>query len=210
MSQRPWFIALMVLIAGTAFWLAAAGPDQLLGIDAGNLGIVILLTCLWTTLWWLSRVPAETLESSASHGEWQAWIGLVFLGLAIAYFVIKLPLFAVSGPITEHPDAARAGRNVVLLVVAWLVLSSVLGGRWRNRVHSDERDREIAQRACGWGRGTLVALVFGLAVTLGFSPSERLAWATPLLLANLLILLAMVSHWVEIAAQALAYWRDRH
>lgn len=210
MQARSWRVLALATVAGVAFWLAAAGPKQILGVDAGNLGVMVLLACLWASMWWLSSVPVEDLEAAASPAEWEAWIGLIFLGLAIVYFLIKLPLFAVTGPITEHPDAARAGRNVVMLGIAWVVLSAVLGGRWRDRTQVDERDRLIAARACSWGRGVLVALLAVLALQLGLSPVDRLAWATPVMLANLMILAMMVAHWVEIAVRAVSYWRERH
>lgn len=210
MTLRPWLVLLVILVAGMAFWLATAGSGHLLGVDAGSVGVALLLGCMWFSLWWLARVPVAVLDGAASPAEWQAWIGLVFLGLAIMYFLVKLPLFAVIGPIAEHPGAARAARNGVALLMGWFVLSSVLGGRWRARVQLDERDREIAARGCAWARGVLVAAMFVLAATMGLTPADRLAWATPLLLAHLLILIAMLSHWGEMAVQAVSYWRDRH
>lgn len=210
MPVRSWRVLALAVVAGMAFWLAATGPKEILGVDVGNLGIVALMACLWLSLWWLSSVPVEELEAAASPSEWEAWIGLIFLGLAIVYFLVKLPLFVVAGPITEHPDAARAGRNVVMLGIAWVVLSTVLGSRWRDRAQVDERDRQIAARACSWGRGVLVALLAILAVLLGLSPADRLAWATPVMLANMMILAMMMAHWVEIAVQAISYWRERH
>jgi hypothetical protein len=209
MNARSRIVPVMAAVAGLAFWLAIAGPGRLLGIDTGNVGVAMLLGGLWLSLWWLSRVPVETLQGTASPAEWQAWIGLGFLGMAIVYFLVKLPLFAAPGPLTDHPEVARAGRNGVMLLVGWFVLSSVLGRRWRERVQLDERDREIAARGCTWARGFLVAALFVLAVTLALTPPGRLEWATPVLLAQALILIAMVSHWIELAVQAASYRRDR-
>lgn len=200
----------VAVIGGVAFWLATARPGHLFGIDTGHIGVLALIGCLWLSLWWLSKVPVEDLDATASPAEWEAWIGLVFLGLAITWFLIKLPMFVVDGPITAHPDAAWAGRNVVMLVVAWLVISSVLGRRWRGRAQVDERDRLIAARACSCGRTALLVLLAVLAGTLGFSPTDRLQWATPVMLAHLLILAMMLAHWLEIAVQAVSYWRERH
>ena len=39
---------------------------------------------------------------------------------------------------------------------------------------------------------------------------SRLQWATPVMLAHLLILAMMLAHWLEIAVQAVSYWRERH
>lgn len=210
MNGRPGWVLSVALVGGVAFWLATARPGHLFGIDTGHIGVLTLIGCLWLSLWWLSRVSADDLEAAASPAEWEAWIGLVFLGLAIAWFLIKLPMFVVDGPITAHRGAAWAGRNVVMLVVAWLVISSVLGRRWRGRAQVDERDRLIAARACSWGRTALLVLLAVLAGTLGFSPTDRLQWATPVMLAHLLILAMMLAHWLELAVQAVSYWRERH
>ena len=110
----------------------------------------------------------------------------------------------------HNPQATAVGRNLVLLLVAWAVLSSVVASRWKGRVQEDERDRDIARQASGWGRGATIACVVALAVTLGFSPAERLLWASHLMIANLLVLALMCGCLFEYATTAVAYWRDRH
>lgn len=209
MAPRPWMFAPLLAIAAVATALLLAGPERLLGVDTGNVGVALLITATWTSLWLVAALPASGLEGEVSPGEWQAWIGSAFLAVAVAWFALKLPLFAVPGPIWANPDAAAAGRTVVMLMVAWAIVSAVLAGRWRERVSSDERDRQIEARAAGRGRALLVLLLVALAVTLGFSPSDRLHWATPLLLANLLLLFLMLSSLVESALTAVSYWRDR-
>lgn len=200
----------VAVIGGIAFWLATARPGHLFGIDTGHIGVLAMIGCLWLSMWWLSRVPADEMAAAASPAEWEAWIGLVFLGMAIGWFLLKLPLFAVEGPISEHPGVARGGRNVVMLVIAWLVISSVLGQRWRGRAQVDERDRLIAAGACRRGRTALLVQLAILAGLLAFSPADRLQWATPVMLAHLLILAMMLAHWLELAVQAVSYWRERH
>lgn len=80
-----------------------------------------------------------------------------------------------------------------LLLVAWSVLNGVLGPRWKGRVQKDERDHRIAQHATGWGwgRDVVTCCLVGPAMMLAFSPAERLAWATHLMIANLLVLALM-------------------
>lgn len=209
MTLRPWLPIAMLGIAGLAIWLLLVGPDRLLGLDTGHLGMVLLVTATWSSLWLVGSMPASALEGAASPGEWQAWIGSAFMAVAVVWFALRLPLFAVPGPVWENPDAAAAGRTLVMLLVAWAIVSSVLAGRWRDRVQRDERDRQIDARASAWSRHALVVMLIALAVTLGFSPSERLQWATPLLLANLLLLLLMLSSLLESAVTAISYWRDR-
>ena len=48
-----------------------------------------------------------------------------------------------------------------------------------------------------------------LAVTLGLSPVERLAWATHFMIANLLVFALMWGWLCEYVATAMLYWRDR-
>ena len=80
-----------------------------------------------------------------------------------------------------------------LLLAAWSVLNGVLGPRWKRRVQEDERDHRIAQHATGWGRGrgAVTCCLVGPAMMLAFSPAERLAWATHLMIANLLVFALM-------------------
>ena len=88
--------------------------------------------------------------------------------VGVLYFLGRASVF-VAGHWGD-PHAGAVARNLVLLLVAWTVLSSTLAARWKGRVEEDERDREIAARAAGWGRGALVLCLVGIAVMLGFSP----------------------------------------
>lgn len=208
MSMRHWGFASLLLVAGLAFWLLLAGPEKLSGIDTGNAGIVLLMAVAWTSMYAVSRLPAGELGQVASPAEWQAWIGTGFMLLAIAYFAAKLQVFS-DGPIGANPDAAAVGRNLVMLLIAWTILSRVLRSRWQDAVQEDERDREIAIQAAGWGRGALVVIVIGLAVLLGLSPAAQLQWATHLVIANLLVMALMWGCLVEYVASALYHLRGR-
>jgi uncharacterized membrane protein len=209
MTPRPWMFAALLGLAAVATGLLLAGPDRLLGIDTGNLGFALLMTATWSSLWLVGSLPHSALEGSASPGEWRAWIGSAFLTVAVAWFALKLPLFAVPGPVWQNPDAAAAGRTLAMLLIAWAIVSFVLAGRWRDRVSRDERDRQIEAHASQRSSLALVIMLVALALLLGFSPPDRLQWATPLLLANLLLLLLMLSWLAETALTALSYWRDR-
>ena len=55
----------------------------------------------------------------------------------------------------------------------------------------------------------MTACVLGIAVMLGLSPPERLAWATLPMVAHLLVFAVVWGGLVEHAAMALMYWRDR-
>ena len=205
--QRVGWLGL--LVAGLlAFWALLAGPDVLVGVDLGKWGTALLVTVAWVSLYAISRTPLGDAERGVSPGEWKAWVGVAFMLAAVAYFLAKAQVFA-QGAVWDNHGARAVGRNLVLLLVAWAVLTHVLGARWKGRVQQDERDLRIEQQAAGWGRSGLTFCLIGLAVMLAFSPAERLAWATPFMVANLLVLALMCGWLCEYAATAVMYWRDR-
>ena len=208
MQVRRWHVSGLVAVALPALWLLLAGPEQVLGFDAGKLGMFLLVTAAWTSLLALSKLPRAQDEALASPGEWKAWIGLGYMLVATVYFLVKLHLFAGES-VPHAPLSSGVARNLVMLLVAWVVLSQVVAARWKGRVQEDERDREIEANAAEWGRGGLVFCVIGLAVLFGFSPEERLQWATPFMVANLLVFALMWGWLVEYAATVAMYVRDR-
>ena len=107
------------------------------------------------------------------------------------------------------PDAQAVARNLVLLLVAWAVLSQVMSSRWKGAIEEDERDREIATKAAGWGRAALVLCVIGVAVMLGFSPADKLRWASHFMIANMLVFALMWGWLVECVATTMLYLYDR-
>ena len=209
MLMRRWGFPALLLVAGFALWLLLAGPSKLLGVDTGQAGTALLVTVAWVSLFAISRVPHGTLENAISPGEWKAWLGTAFMAAAIIYFLSKLHVF-MGAAVPHNPEAGAVGTNLVLLLIAWSVLSGVMSSRWKGEVEQDERDRGIERQASNWGRIALTVLIIGIAVTIGLSPPEKLQWATHLLIANLLILALMAGCLVGYAASIVYYWRDRH
>ena len=203
-----WIMAGLLFLAGLALWLLLAGPERLLGIDTGNLGVALLMTVAWVSMVAILRMPRDGLESLVSPGEWRAWLGLGFMLVATVYFLANVQVFE-QGPPWANPVANRVGRNLVLMLVAWTVLSNVMASRWKGLVQEDERDREIEKQANGWGRGALTFCIIGIAVTLAFSPAHKLEWATHFMIANLLVFALMWGWLCEYAATAIYYLRDR-
>lgn len=207
MQTRPWQVFALATVALPALWLLLAGPERVLGIDTGPLGMVLLVTAAWTSLLALSWLPRGEREQAIAPGEWQAWVGTGFMLLALGYFIGKLDVFAHAS--LGDQAAQAAARNLVLLLVAWAILSRVIAARWQGRVDEDERDRQIAVRAAGWGRCALIVCVIAVAVTIGFSPPDRLLWASHFMLANLLVMALMCGWLVECAAAVAMYVGDR-
>lgn len=207
MRTRPWHVFVLSAIALPALWLLLAGPREVLGVDTGPLGMVLLATATWTSLFALSQLPRGEAERVLAPGEWKAWIGTGFMGLGMAYFLGNADVFAEGG--AGDPAPRRVATHLVLMLVAWTVLTQVLASRWKGAVEEDERDRQIAVRAAAWGRGALVASIAAFAVLLGLSPPHRLQWASHFMVANLLVFALMWGWLVECAATAALYWRDR-
>jgi len=209
MMTRRWEFAGLLIAAGLALWLLLlAGPDKVLGFDPGKAGMVLLVTVTWISLYRISRIPRSDLDAVVSPGEWKAWLGLGVSLVGVVYFVANVRVFG-AGPAWTNPEASAVARNLVLLLIAWTVLSNVMGSRWKGVVQRDERDREIEVKASGWGRGALISGVIGFALMLGFSPADRLQWATHFMIANLLVLALMWGWLCEYAATVAMYWHDR-
>lgn len=206
MRWPKWGLAGLVALAGVAFWLLLAGPKQVLGIDPGGFGFGLLVLVAWGAVHGISAAPGGELDDAVSPGEWRAWVGLGFTLVVAAYLLLKADVIAGA---TDARDLGRIGRNIVLLLVTWAVISQVLRWRWKGKVLEDERDRDIEVRAAGWGRCALVFVVIGLAAMFGLSPVERLAWATPIVIAHLLVFALVWGSLVEYAVTAISYWRDR-
>ena len=204
---RLGFIGLAV-VAALATWLLLAGPARVFGIEAGNAGMVLLMAVGWGSLHAISRIPDGGIGESMSPGEWRAWLGLAFTLVIAAYAIVHAPVLH-GPPLWHNPDANRIGRNIVMLLVAWMLLARVLDARWRRGVRQDERDREIEARGAGAARLALVVILVGYALLLSFSPTERLEWAVPPLLGHLLVLALIVSCAFEYLVVGLGYWRDR-
>ncbi|TDK26122.1 hypothetical protein E2F46_05865 [Luteimonas aestuarii] len=205
MGRLAW-IGLLVL-AGLSLWLLM-GSGRVFGIDPGAIGMTLLVATTWGALHRLSSVPQGEFERGVSPGEWKAWIGLGFMVAATLYFATRLHGVA-GGDVFDAPVPRDVARNLVLLLVAWIVLSQVVASRWAGRVQADERDRRIEAQAGDWGRTAMVFVVIGLAVLFGFSPAERLQWATHAMIANLLVFALLWGWLVEHAAMAWMYAWDR-
>lgn len=207
MQMRTWHVAGLAAIALPALWLLLAAPERVLGLDSGKSGMALLVTAAWSSLLALSMLPRGEDESAVSPGEWKAWIGAGFMLAAVAYFLSRASVFA-GADFGSHA-AQSVARNLVMLLIAWAVLAQVMASRWKGAVQEDERDREIAVRAAGWGRAALVFCLIGYAVMLGFSPPHKLQWASHFMIANMLVFALMWGWLVECVATALMYWRDR-
>lgn len=196
-------------LAGVGLALFFGGVIGGLGMPWQGLGMVLLTIGTWYCVDALHHVPASESEAAIAPGEWQAWVGVAFVGAILVSMVTSADTFAAHLPIGENPDANGAGRSVGALFVAWLVLAHVLRERWSGRVEADERDAQIELRASQWGRGGTAFLVLTVAVMLGFSDTERLRELSYPLLAHGLMASLLCGVWLEHLVSGILYWRDR-
>src|SRR5690349_24662725 len=111
--HRAGFAGLAV-VAAVATWLLLAGPDRVLGVDAGNAGVFLLMAVGWGALYAISRIPDGGLGETMSPGEWRGWLGLAVTVVLGAYALVHEPVFQVR-PRWQDPDASRAGRKGVVV-----------------------------------------------------------------------------------------------
>lgn len=196
-----WLVAPLSM----ALWLLLVTPTHWMGIETSAIGTGLLLLTVWAGLWWSTRLQANP-DSSVSPGEVRAWVALVFT------VVIAAVLVSNAGRILDAEgiaDLRGIGRTFAMLIIGWLIFSSVLRQRFRGAVQEDERDKDVERRAQGSAHTATCLLLVGLAVTLGLTPAGRLEWARPIVIAHLLILLLVVSSLVACVVSVWLYRRDR-
>lgn len=203
----------LVPLSVLAFFVLFVLPDIDLGWP-GGLAVLGGAWLVWYLLWVTLRQSAAAARLNdavaiASTGEQQAWIGLIFTAAILVYYALRAgQMVAPDG--SRAPEAAAIGGHIGFLVIAWLVTMQMLRRRWRNTVDWDERDRMISARASDWARYGLSLLVFSIAVMFAFSPLDRLQWAQPMAISNLIMFALIGSSLLEYAVTGVAYWRSRH
>lgn len=208
LSPRTRFIGWLV-VAGIGLALFFSGDYRDIPFPVGWLGTCLFIAAVWFSVARLHDVPQSEDEAQIAPGEWQAWVGVAFVGAVIAASLLKTHLFLPEVPIGRNPEAAPAGRAIGTLFVAWLVLSHVLKQRWAGKVLADERDAQIELLASQWARGATAVCVIAVAVMLGFSDTERLRQFSYPFIAQMLMLALLWGLWFDQAVAAFLYWRDR-
>ncbi|HZX70667.1 MAG TPA: hypothetical protein VFE77_07605 [Rhodanobacter sp.] len=210
--SRSLRYAVLIPLSILAFYVLFVLPDIDLGWP-GGLALLVGAWLVWYLLWATMQASAAAARTddavaAVSPGEQRAWIGLIFTAAILVYYALRgSQMVAADG--TMAPEASAIGRHIAMLIVGWLVVMQVLRKRWRDTVEADERDRIIQARAGSWARIGLSVFVIALAVMFAFSPLDRLAWATPMTISNLLMTGLIASCLLEYAVIGVAYWRDR-
>lgn len=201
------FLALLPIIALGA-WLLWFAPSKWWDIDTGILGSIVLSVCAWAGAFLVSR-RRELPGGHVGSGEQQAWLGVLFLAVIYAYFVSRISILGGAADLYSDPHARAVGRNIAIMIIAWIAISSWLRHLREEEVLEDERDRRISNIAESFGNGALVFCLITFVVTIGFSPADRLAWLTPVRTATMLLNLLVLRSLLAAVAQVFLYWRDR-
>jgi len=207
-SPRNRLIACLAL-AGVGLALFFSGDYRDIPFPMGWFGTFVFVAAVWFCVDLVNRVPHSDEEAAIAPGEWQAWVGVAFVGAVIVAMLLRMHLFLPEVPIGRNPDAGAAGRSIGMLFVAWVVLAHVLKRRWAGKVLQDERDTRIALVAGQWARTATSVCVVGIAVMLAFSDTGRLRGFSYPYIAQLLVQALLWGLWFEQAAAAILYWRDR-
>ena len=208
LSPRNQLIACL-LLAGVGLALFFGGEYRDLGLPLGWIGSVLFVVAVWFCVDAVHRIPHSEDEAAVAHGEWQAWIGVAFVGAVIIASLQRADVFLPQLPIGQNPEAGVAGRGIGTLFVAWLVLAQVLKQRWAGKVLEDERDMQIELIASQWGRGATTVCIIAIAVLLGFSDTGRLREFSYPFIAQMLMLALLWGLWFDQLVAAILYWRDR-
>jgi hypothetical protein len=188
-SRLAWGILALALTGALA---SLFGPDlRWWGFNLGSLGATAFGFTVWIGAWLYARYPDRIFAPEWSIAERRAWTALVFvLLILIAYLRFMWGLAAmpdVPATIRELPSEHFIA-NLVVLFIAWAVVSSSLRGKERDVIEVDERDLRLRGAADHVGDWALTILVCWCAGLLTFQPAERLIWwLAPLIAANVLI-----------------------
>jgi hypothetical protein len=207
MIQFQKALLLPLIPTSLGIWLLWFAPESVLGLDSGILGSVVMSFSAWSAILLLAESPL-TAPESLSPSERQAWVGLAFTTMIYVYFLTHLGVLGAEEGAFWNPEARRVGQTIAIMVIAWIVLSSMIRQKARG-VQKDERDRDIETKAESLGHGVLIVGLIGTAVTLGLSPREHLEWADPRMTANIILNLLVLKTLIEQNALVVMHWWDR-
>jgi hypothetical protein len=193
----------LVMLLSAAVGALLAGPWIDWPLHEGYVGVLLMLAAaVAMRQHWQWR--AATRGDEPGEPEREIWHGLASTSLIGAQ--IATALFLAGPALALHsPQVHQLGRTTWTLiagaVASWFILH-------RREVQRDERDRAIVTQANRVSGHVLAALIVVLAVTLGFSPPQRLAPMSHVFLAHLLLLTLVISSLVSHVLQLWGYRRD--
>ena len=86
LSPRNRLIAWLAL-AGVGLVLFFSGEYRDLGLPLGWFGSVLFIASVWFAVDAVHRLPRSDDEGTLAPGEWQAWVGLAFVGAVVGEYL---------------------------------------------------------------------------------------------------------------------------
>lgn len=197
-----WMVLPLALLGLGLLWLA---PARWGGMDTGIVGSVLVGLSAWLALAVVASVPASD-RARFSPGEARAWIAFAFT-LLLALELLRMADLLAAG--WWQPGMRPVLVHVGILVAAWIVVAALARSKLGGAVVEDERDRAIDAAGGSVGHAAMALCLIGVAVMLGLSPPERLAWVTPPVMATQMLFILLWSGVVDYATRGVLYWRDR-
>jgi hypothetical protein len=202
--------ATVLVVLGFITGLAALfGPaERWGGVDLGATGATLFCLTLVAAIVLLANRANEIFPEDSALAERRAWIGtvfVVFVLLSFLRFMWALSHQPVPPQTLDTSYARHFLQHVFSLIVAWKVLSYLIG-RGAGAVQLDERDLRLEHSAIRAGDVALTAIIIALVCALAFVPAPLLAWwLAPVVLANLLIGMLIARALVEHLVLMFAY-----
>jgi hypothetical protein len=210
-SRSAWLVLVLTLTGALASLFGPTTPVW--GLNLGSLGATVFGFTLWIGAWLFARYPDQIFTPTWSIAERRAWTGLVFVALIfLAYLRFMWGLAGMPEVPATFGDlpAEHFIANLVVLFVAWAVVSATLRGKQSDAIEADERDGRLRSAADHVGDWALTIVVCWCAGLLAFQPAERLSWwLAPLIAANVLVGILIVKTLVEHAYLVGRYAWDR-
>jgi hypothetical protein len=187
--RLAWSVLVLALIGalGSLF-----GPQEpWWGVDIGSVGATVFGFTLWIGAGLFAAFPDRIFPQGWSIAERRAWAGLFFV---LLIFLSYLRFMWTLADLPAIPDRVRELPaehflwNLMVLLIAWAVVSAALRGGESGGIETDERDlrlRRAADHAGDWMLTLVVVWCVGLLIG---QPAEHLAWwLAPLVAANVLV-----------------------
>src|SRR3954465_6507393 len=147
-SRLAWIVLSLALLSAVA---SLFGPAvQTWGLDLGGVGSAIFGVTLWGGVWLFAAQADRIFSPAWSISERRAWAGLIFvllISLTYLQFMIGLAALEVVPTTLEDLPAQRFISNLVVLFIAWGVVSSTVGGKDAQLIEADERDLRLRRSA---------------------------------------------------------------
>jgi hypothetical protein len=205
---------IQVLLAVAALGAAGMfqGASAWVGVDVGATGAALLYVALWLIVLHLAWYAGEVFTEEWAPAERQAWVSAVFaalVGFHMINLLAALPELGVQADRLRNPATSHLWVNVGMLLVGWIVVSSILRRQDAGGVALDERDLRIAHGASRFADAGSTLLMLWLVVLLVALPEYSRSWLRPLIAANVLVALLMARALVANIYTVLRYRRER-